>query len=234
MSPAIRFRNIASHTLVPEFLPQEPVVVDAGANVGEFSQAMTSEFRGHCYAIEPSPEIFEKIEEGEGVHKFMFALAGTPGAIDLHVGTNSVATTLHRAESGQYSTTVRVPARTLEEFCKTSKLDRIDVLKMDIEGEELAVLDSCSDVFLRGIGQITVEFHEWLGQGTVADVRKVIGRLRSLGFYDFNIGRTVYCDVLFVNRRYMSRADFTIAWLNLWIPRLVRAAFRKLRLGGKT
>ena len=192
--------------------------------------ALSREFDGRCFAIEPSPEVFEKIETNGSVRKFLFALAGKPGELELHIGANSVATTLHKASNGKYLATVRVPARTLEAFCRETSIECVDVLKMDIEGEELAVLESCSDAFLQGIGQITVEFHEWLGQGTAADVRRIIARLRALGFFEFNMGRTVYCDVLFVNGRYMSRTDYLVAWLNLWIPRFSRAVIRKLGL----
>jgi FkbM family methyltransferase len=225
---AVRLRNIASHTLAPELLPGAPVVVDAGANVGEFSQALASEFNAVCFAIEPSPAICEKIPAIGGIRKFQCALAGTPREIELHLGRNPVATTMHRVESGEYGDTVRVPARTLEEFCRTSGTGRIDVLKMDIEGEELAVFESCSDAFLAGIDQVTVEFHEWIGQGTADDVRRVIRRMRGLGFYEFNMGRTVYCDVLFINGRRMSRASYLVSWLSLWVPRFFRGIWRRV------
>lgn len=231
MPRLIKFRNIASHTLVTQFLPERPVVIDAGANMGEFSSAIAREFGSRCFAIEPSPRIFAGIGDGGGVSKFQFALASVPGEVELHVGANSVATTLHRAKDGEYVASVRVPSRTLEEFCRTEGIGRIDVLKMDIEGEELAVLGSCSDAFLRDIGQVTVEFHEWIGQGTVADVQGIIARMRRLGFYDVNLGRTVYCDVLFINRRCLSRFEFGLAWMNLWIPRFAAAVARRLSGG---
>jgi FkbM family methyltransferase len=225
---AVKLRNIASHTVAPELLPAAPVVVDAGANVGEFSLALASEFHASCFAIEPSPAIYEMIPTMAGIRKFQCALAGVPREIELHLGRNPVATTMHRVESGEYKETLRVPARTLEEFCSATHIGKIDVLKMDIEGEELAVFQSCSDAFLAAIDQVTVEFHEWIGQGTANDVRWVIRRMRGLGFYEFNMGRTVYCDVLFINERRMSRVSFIACWLNLWVPRLFQGIGRRI------
>jgi FkbM family methyltransferase len=225
------FRSVASHSLVPEFLPPNAIVVDAGANVGEFSIAMADTFHCQCLAIEPSRAVFERIPSDESVRKFCFALAGSAGVVDLHVGVNSVSTAMHRTQSTAYSATIRASAQTLDEFRDSMKLDHIDLLKMDIEGEELAVLDSCSADSLRSIGQITVEFHEWIGLGTPADVRRVIRRMQGLGFYAFNMSRTNYSDVLFVNGRYMSPARFAVAWVANWVPRLFRSLLRRLGAG---
>jgi FkbM family methyltransferase len=222
--------------LVPDILPANPIVVDAGANVGAFAIAMAEEFHGRCFAIEPSPQVFEQIPAGTYLNKYRVALAGASGEVDLHIGGNSEATSMHKAICETYLTTIRTPAFTLEEFCRSVKINRIDLLKMDIEGEELAVLNSCSEDFLKQIGQITVEFHEWMGQGSAADVRRIIKRLRKLGFWAFNVGRTTYFDVLFVNRRNMSPTSFTISWMNLWTPRVIGSFFRRFvaRRGNQT
>src|SRR5262249_10347793 len=100
--------------------------------------------------------------------------------------------------------------------------------KLDIEGAELAVFDSCGDEFLRSVGQITVEFHEWAGVGTVADVRRIVRRLERLGFFVFSFGRNVYLDVLFINRRCASKTEFALTWGAVWAPRAVRSLARRL------
>jgi FkbM family methyltransferase len=225
-----KFRSVASHTLVPNFLPGDAIVVDVGANVGEFSAAMARDFGSRCIAIEPSPKIFEKIPAGDRLRKFNLAIAGSAGEVELHIGAESHATSMHKIHVVDYMESIRVPAQTLQEFCRNSKIDHIDLLKMDIEGEELGVFRSCSDDFLRSIGQITVEFHEWAGVGTKADVRRVIGRLQRLGFFTFSFARTEYLDVLFVNGRYLSRLGYAIAWTNLWVPRFFRSLLRRARL----
>ncbi len=228
MALALKLRTICSHTLVPCFVPADGIVIDVGANIGAFSVSMATEYHCQCFAIEPSPETFEKIPADNRLRKYCLAIAGSPGEVDLHIGEGSESTTLHRAGGERFLATIRMPARALDEFCRSTGIDRIDVLKMDIEGEELAVLNSCGDDFLRSVGQVTVEFHEWNGQGTVADVRGIIRRMRSLGFWAFNIGRTTYCDVLFVNRRYMSRASFAATWMSHWTPRVIQSLLRRL------
>jgi FkbM family methyltransferase len=230
MNRQCNFLSVASHTLVPNFLPAQATVVDVGANVGEFSTAMAREFGCRCIAIEPSPRVFEQIPAGERLRRFNLAIAGSAGEVELHIGAESHATSMHRVHVVDYLESIRVPARTLEDFCTTANIGHIDLLKMDIEGEELGVFRSCSDDFLRGIGQITVEFHEWAGVGTKADVRQVIGRLQRLGFFTFSFARTEYLDVLFVNGRDLSRLGYAIAWANLWVPRFFRSLLRRAGL----
>ena len=59
---------------------------------------------------------------------------------------------------------VEVPSVTLEEFAAAQNLSDIDIVKMDIEGSEVEVLDSCSDEFLGRCGQLSLELHDFTGQ----------------------------------------------------------------------
>ena len=75
-------------------------------------------------------------------------------------------------------------------------LQRVDVLKLDIEGAEFQVLSESPAHVLQSIGQITVEFHDflpaWRDAKHMAGVRQ---RLQSLGFLAVSsrFVRTVTC-----------------------------------------
>ena len=81
----------------------------------------------------------------------------------------------------------------------------IEVLKLDIEGAELAVIDSLSDDLICRIGQITVEFHDFLGYYSTDEVVARVDRMVALGFRELfwsevrNTG-----DVLLVNKRHLG------------------------------
>ncbi len=51
---------------------------------------------------------------------------------------------------------------TFRELRRRAGVDRIDLLKIDIEGAEIGMFDDCTDEELSSIGQITVEFHAFL------------------------------------------------------------------------
>jgi FkbM family methyltransferase len=60
-----------------------------------------------------------------------------------------------------------------------AKEDRIDFLKMDIEGAETEVVLDCSELFFK-IQNIFIEYHSWSGQPTSID--KILKVLRDSGF----------------------------------------------------
>src|SRR5439155_24618010 len=95
---------------------------------------------------------------------------------------------------------IDVPAKTLEQVAADLGLSAIDVLKLDIEGSEVEVLDACSDEFLGRVGQIALELHDFTGQVSPADVARVLGRLERLGFLIIKMARTSYIDTLAINR----------------------------------
>jgi hypothetical protein len=161
--------------------------------------------------------------------KFNYAIAGVTGHVELQIPQSERDfPTIHPLSRVAYAdASFRVEAKSLSAFCTEFKCSRIDVLKLDIEGAEIEVLASCSDIFLAGIGQITVEFHEWAGVGTVQEVERIISRLQRLGFFAFNVTRTNYADVLFVNRTLLSKSQFITVWLKHWVPRIVRSALRR-------
>ncbi len=63
---------------------------------------------------------------------------------------------------------------------------RIDILKMDIEGAEYAVLKDIADAKL-DIGQILVEFHHRMPRRTQEDTKSAIRALRASGYRLFDI-----------------------------------------------
>ena len=59
---------------------------------------------------------------------------------------------------------VEIPAVTLDDFCQRNNIERIDVMKIDIEGSETKALRGCSRMLRTGrVGTIVIEFNNyWL------------------------------------------------------------------------
>lgn len=101
---------------------------------------------------------------------------------------------------------VACPGITFESFVKANNIDRIGLLKVDIEGSEEHLFDFTSDDLLRKINQISVEFHDFVpGAISTKKVEQIIKRLGFLGFYcipfSYMHPRKLYSDVLFIQRR---------------------------------
>jgi len=94
---------------------------------------------------------------------------------------------------------VEVELITIGQVCETLACDRIDLLKMDIEGTEFVVIGS--EEFRRrapSIGQFCVEFHHrWRGRGK-RSADNAAGAVRRVGFECAWYSRTTNEEFLFV------------------------------------
>ena len=98
---------------------------------------------------------------------------------------------------------VAVQGRRLSDFLAQETLGRSpDLVKMDIEGAEIEVIASLDDDLIRQVGQWTIEFHDFLGMTSAAEVKRCIDRIVALGFRELNWSkRRNNADVLLVNSR---------------------------------
>jgi hypothetical protein len=103
---------------------------------------------------------------------------------------------------------IEVPVTTLDAFAEERKLERIDVLKMDVQGMEPAVLAGAAG--LLGRGAIEVVFTEVLfqpvykGQGCPFEVCTILNRYDYSLFGIYNLyptrtGRMLQADALFTS-----------------------------------
>ncbi len=83
------FERVRGHTIIPCLLPRDCVVVDLGANHGDFSRRIVERFGWDCYCAEASPATYAKIEPGPKLHKFNLAIADKDGPVTLCVAANS-------------------------------------------------------------------------------------------------------------------------------------------------
>lgn len=72
-------------------------------------------------------------------------------------------------------------------------IDSIDILKMDIEGQEYSVLASVSATTLRRISQLVVEFHHGtIDRFSTAATRSIVWKLTANGFKSHTIDNVNY------------------------------------------
>lgn len=197
--------TINTHTLYTRFLNKESLIIDLGANYGQFSLAIAEKIGATTYALEALPSSFAKIPDHPSIKKYNRAITAQDGPIRLFVADNPEATSVHSsiAESYGLKGEVVCPGITFEHFLQTESIKQIDLLKVDIEGSEEALFASTSDETLRNICQITIEFHDFVpGSIQAHTVRRIRARLRSLGFlclpFSYVYPGMLNADILFV------------------------------------
>jgi FkbM family methyltransferase len=212
--------QIQGHTLWRPGLHSDAIVVDLGANRGVFSTQMIYTHHCRCYAFEANPKLAAGIQTSPALTVFPYAVARDNGVLRFHLAPNDEESMIQRSSSECSEEVIDVEAIRLEPFLKSLGVSKIDVLKMDIEGAEIEVLESCSDEFLRSVGQVTIEFHDFLGLTSPDEIHRVVNRMKSLGFVCIKIWKHAWGDALFINQAWHPRSIPKILWSKYWTRNL--------------
>jgi FkbM family methyltransferase len=154
---------------------RSPIVFDVGANVGRYAEAVLTRVpKARLHAFEPSAEAFRKLQGAIGSRAAVSRLAlgsenaerplyaDRPGS---ELGS-LIRRDLHR--HGRVTTEIEtVTVRRLDTLCAELGIERIDFLKVDAEGNDLAVLEGAGSMLGDRIELIQFEFG-----GTALDARQ--------------------------------------------------------------
>ena len=138
------------------------VVVDVGANIGIATLFfLTRHPNVRCYAVEPVPRNLDRLRQH--VRRFQDRVRVMPEAIADREG--HIAFTVE--SSGRYghvarsdeTNTIVVPARTIETVLRGILIEeqRIDLLKVDTEGSETAIVEAIPPELLQRIRRVLYE-----------------------------------------------------------------------------
>ena len=214
-----QFVQIREHHFYARGIDQNSLVVDLGANKGDFSSQISQTFGCKCYALEASPSLYNAIPENSYFKKFNLAVCKKSGPVSFYLSSNPEASTIVNDVKKAWGSigTIIVDGTTLENFLMRNKISSIDLLKIDIEGAEIEVLNSISDDTLRTIKQITIEFHQFCkGFNCRQDIIRIKKRLKNLGFICIILNQN-NTDVLFINVHKINLKWWERFYVNLLI-----------------
>lgn len=192
------------HSFVASALGPRSVVVDLGVNKGEFATWIADRFACTVYGAEPDLNLYHHLARHDAVRIFPFAVGGQMGSAILKRAPGSCATLF--GDASRPAEQVGVKVLTLEGFLSLAGLaecERIDLVKVDIEGAELPMFEEARDALLVRVAQFTVEFHDFIWPELSSRVNGVKSRLRRLGFRVINFSLD-NSDVLFLNRKLLD------------------------------
>jgi FkbM family methyltransferase len=204
---------VYGHSFYGGNIDSNSIVVDLGAHKGIFSRNINKEFQCKVYAVEPEPDLFSQISETETIKKFNYAITETDGPISLSLSITqeregSTIVPYIRSLWNQKESIV-VQGVTLENFLKNVGITSVDLLKVNIEGAEIGMFKSMSDVTLRNIKQISIEMHAFVQPNNevyvqpnnevyIKQYKELVRRLNKLGFV---LLLSDAVDMLFLNRK---------------------------------
>lgn len=136
--------DVYIETLKFSILPKKPIIVDVGANIGQFLFAIKSFVPlASVYSIEPDPEIFEILKKN-------FSNLSHVTLYNFALGAKNSRSTFYKSRQFSEWSSLILPDKK-KDFVPISvavkvgdnqlaKLKAIDLLKIDVEGAEFDVL----------------------------------------------------------------------------------------------
>jgi len=149
------------------------LIFDIGAHHGVTTKTYKRLFpESIIYSFEPDPESFsilnKEYKDFDNIYPFQIALSDFDGVGKLNINEFSPANSLLESDSRSidywvdniYNTkkSIEVTTRSLDSFCNEHNISKINILKIDVQGSELAVLRGASQLLSKhAIGLIYTE-----------------------------------------------------------------------------
>jgi FkbM family methyltransferase len=150
-------------------LPKSPLVIDVGANCGQYACMVHEEIHeARIIAFEPHPAAYAELLRVPGIQAINMAVGDEPGRLQLFDYASAPGSQHASVLAGVFeeihhgaTTTVEVGCTTLDSFLGAAEIGRVDLLKIDVEGFELAVLKGAQWAIANGrIGIVQFKFNE--------------------------------------------------------------------------
>ncbi|MBO0934967.1 FkbM family methyltransferase [Fibrella sp. HMF5335] len=150
-------------------LPTSSVFIDVGANVGNHSLFASTVF-GQVYSFEPVPWLVERINRQQqlnniqNLHVFPYALGEHDARQEFYsstVANQGMGTLIKDREANMKP--IQVDVKRGDDFLPNLSLDRVDFIKIDVEGFERYVLNGLAQTI---ICFQPIVFFEWSESGS--------------------------------------------------------------------
>lgn len=224
--------EIEQHYVLASALSEESLVLDLGANVGGFASKSIAHFGCAVLAVEPEQANFEKIPNHPKLRKLRGAIGGTCGQFGVQISLDPTGHRLNALTGAEadLATEQVIEMHDFPSLMALTGTQRIDLMKIDVEGCEWDWLDTITDQQLLAIGQLTIEFHDFLPEyretnRTWPNYQRLIG----LGFHCIEDPMFCSYNVLFVNPHVRAR-NFMDRMLIRFLGRLLRIGWKVSRL----
>lgn len=225
--------DTADFRAISQLVQAGDIAFDVGANVGEYSVLLSRQCgaAGQVWAFEPVPDTYWRLRETlalnrcENVTPVQAAVSDKAGTVRMNLfepqysawntlGMPEMVTP--EGERVSPAKSVEVPSCTLDEFCRFEKIEKINFLKVDVEGFEEAVFRGAAELLReRRIDCVCFEISQAPLQGANATSRSIFEALKSFGYlaYSFNEADVSFRGPIADTAEYW--ANFYASWMDL-------------------
>jgi FkbM family methyltransferase len=202
---------------------EEVFFVDGGANIGNHSKTFISlckkyNKKPNVYAFEPFPDTFKKLEKNllaEKAEIFMKALGEDRLTKTFYFNKNNPISGTNSTFKHYYlNDEIKIQQDTIDNYIEILGIEKVDLLKLDVEGSELLALKGAEHSLDKNIFKyIQLEYNQtWLKSG--ADIKQVLDICKKYGYslfrlsnrglfsisdYNYNLDDFIYSNLLLVS-----------------------------------
>jgi FkbM family methyltransferase len=192
--------------IVVELGKVSELFLDIGANMGFYSLALAMENPNlYVKSFEPQPEVFRMLEENIVLNKLQNRISarniGLGKKVDLltmyipkFTGSGGGSFNNHHADEGN-SVQLQIPVLSLNEI----EFDKVDLMKVDVEGFEFDVIIGASQIIYRDKPTIVIELlRKWM-KPFGHFPQEVLNYLFDIDYKCFAIGTNTLSEIFEVN-----------------------------------
>jgi FkbM family methyltransferase len=145
-------------------------ILDLGAYQGYYSMYAYVKYPDAViYSFEPLPDNYLQLKKNIEFNKlgsdrlklFNVAISESAGKVSLHMNDDAKMGSSIVYKTGK---AMEVPAVTISEIIRSNRIEKIDILKVDIEGAEYRVFRGADDDVMSKIDTVIAEFHPVEGE----------------------------------------------------------------------
>jgi FkbM family methyltransferase len=131
--------------VIEPLLSKDDIVFDVGTNIGTVANWLAKRTK-HVHGFEPHPDNLRMtmdqiaLRQTDNITLSQTALGSEPGTLQLHVKSFHGHHSLGNTSTSPTVEKIDVEVDTVDRYCSSNGIDRIDFLKIDVEGFEEDVL----------------------------------------------------------------------------------------------
>ena len=134
---------------------KDGVIFDIGANVGDWSKFVMKEYEDinyQLYMFEPSNSSYNKmiqnITPNETIKQYKIGFGDKAETIKIYFDNEAQGSAGAFIKNSKYSENIEID--TIDNFCQRNNIEKIDFLKMDVQGYEYNILVGAKNMLKNG------------------------------------------------------------------------------------
>lgn len=142
-------------------LNSQSIVFDAGGYKGEWSEKIYKKYKCKIYIFEPIKKLYDdlkiKFKDNKNINIYNFGLSDRAKKVDISLKDDGSSVYLDSSNKES------IKLESLLDFIKNNNIEKIDLFKINVEGEEFNILENLvNDNYINNVKNIQVQFHNFI------------------------------------------------------------------------